>query len=116
MQYPFRVDQGGRIVQQIRADTAPDGWIAWNDRVALGSTYADGVVTPPSPPAPPTPAELEAEVQAFADDLIEGRDRDKAIAMLIADVVAKAFDIPTASARAMVRDRVVAHLRTLRGI
>jgi hypothetical protein len=55
-------------------------------------------------------------VQGLADDIAAGSDRDKALAMVIADVVAKAFNITTPEARQMVRDRLVVHLRTLKGL
>ena len=61
-------------------------------------------------------AEMEVEVQALVDQLTDGADRDKAMAMVIADVVAKAFNISTAQARQMVRDRFVDHLRTIKGL
>lgn len=115
MAYAIRVENG--VAKQIvKARNAPPGWVASDDKVAIGSTYSGGVFTPPDPPAPPTPAEIEAEVQNIADALSNGGERDKAIALLIADVVARAFGISAQEARQMVRDRLVKHLRDIRGI
>ena len=115
MNYPFRTVDGV-IVQQVKSRDSIPGWTDWPDRVAIGSTFDGSTVTPPPPPPPPTPAEIEAEVQGLADDIAAGSDRDKALAMVIADVVAKAFNITTPEARQMVRDRLVVHLRTLKGL
>lgn len=107
----------GTVTRVLKTDDVPDGWIASDENVALGSTYSGGVFTPPPPPPPPTAQEIEDMVQAIADDLTNtGNERDKALAMLIADVIARAFDITTAQARAMVRGRLVDHLRTINGI
>lgn len=105
----------GTVTQVLRTDDVPDDWIASDENVALGSTYSGGVFTPP-PVVPPTPEELEDLVQKITERLVNGNQRDKAIAMLIADVIARAFDITTAQARAMVRDRLVDHLRTINGL
>lgn len=113
--YAVRLEDG-RAVQQIKARVGPDGWIETTDKVALGSTWDGATFTPPPPPPPPTPQELEALVQGVADDLTAGSERDRAMAMVMADIVARAFGISTQDARAMVRDRLVAHLRTIKGL
>lgn len=113
--YVVRLEDG-RAVQQIKARVAPDGWIETAHKVALGSTWDGSTFTPPPPPPDPTPQELEAEVQALAATITHGADRDKALAFVLADLVAKSFNLPTQEARQMVRDRFVAHLRTIKGL
>lgn len=104
---------GGVVTDAIVCDAAPDGWIASETRIGVGWTFDGSTFAAPPATSPPTEAEVVAEI---ADSFINGGDRDKAIAMVIADVVAKAFNIPTADARTMVRDRLISHLETLRGI
>lgn len=107
----------GTVTRVLKTDDVPEGWISSDENVALGSTWSGGVFTPPAPPPSPTAQEIEDVVQAVVDDLTNtGNVRDKALAMLIADVVAKAFNISTPQARQMVRDRLVDHLRTINGI
>lgn len=103
-------------VQQIKTESPPPGWITTNDRVALGSTWDGSTFTPPAPRPPLTDGQKEAEVQALVTQMTQGGDRDKALAMVLADLVAQSFNLPTSEARQMVRDRLVTHLRTIRGI
>jgi len=65
---------------------------------------------------PPTAEEIEADVQALADDMTAATDRDKALAFLIADIWQQMNPGMTqAEARQAVRDRAVTHLRAIRG-
>lgn len=103
-------------VQQVRTDAPKPGWITTGDKVALGSTWNGSTFTPPPPLPPKTPAQIEAEVQALATQLTAGNDRDKALAFVLADLVAQVFSLSQSEARVMVRDRFVTHLRNIRGI
>lgn len=104
-------------VQQVRTDAPKPGWITTGDKVALGSTWNGSTFTPPPQLPPKTPSQIEAEVQAALDQLtVSGNQRDKAIVMLVADVIAQSFDLTQQQARAMARDRLQDHLRTLNGI
>lgn len=67
-------------------------------------------------PIPPTAAEIEAEVQELADAMTQGNERDRALALTLADMWAAVQGVPVADARQAVRDRVVYHLRALRGL
>jgi len=72
-----------------------------------------------------TAQELEGQAQAEADQMTAGSERDKALAMLIADIwqALNTGNVPNqnpnmtqAEARQMVRSRLEAHLRTLKGL
>lgn len=107
------VDQDGWVVQSVVSNDPPDGWIASEEPICPGWRWDGTAFSPPTVTSAPTEAEVVAEI---ADSFVNGGDRDKALAMVIADVVAKAFNIPTAEARTMVRDRLMIHLQTLRGL
>lgn len=106
----------GTAVQQVMSREQIPGWIMTVQKVALGSTWDGSTFAPPPPPPPPTPAELEAEVQSIATSITQGADRDKALALVLADIVAQSFGLPTQEARQMVRDRFVTHLRNIKGL
>lgn len=71
--------------------------------------------------APPTNQELEAEVQAVADEITQNSERDFAIALTTVDLVIAARDgglngLSRAEIRSLFRDRVVSYLRQRRGL
>lgn len=106
----------GVVTDAIVTDDLPDGWIASEGRIGVGWTWDGATFAPPPPPPPPSPAQLEAEVQEIVDGLVDGALRDKAIVLLIADVIAAAFNVSDQVARTQARTRLVDHLRDLKGI
>lgn len=69
----------------------------------------------------PTVEQLEAQVQALADDLLQNSDRDKALALATVDLVMFAMEggltgMNRAQVRSAYRDRVIHYLRERRGI
>lgn len=142
----YHPDRGCWQVQDDTPQTYIDAYPAGTAEVGLppspyhawdGAQWVDNT---------PTQAEIdaaqEAAIQALVDGLTAGADRDKAMAMLVAEllviivgVVKAAFGIDaqtavtriagivaaqsaaeTTASRSMVRDRLVAHLRTIKGL
>ena len=69
----------------------------------------------PPPPPPPTPTEIDAEIEAITEDVMNGTDRDMAFGMLLADMWRAANPgMTVADARIAVRARFKSHLETLR--
>lgn len=69
----------------------------------------------PPPPPPPTLAEIDAEIEALTEDVMNGTDRDRAFGMLLADMWRAANPgMTVADARIAVRARFKSHLDTLR--
>lgn len=113
----FAILKNGKVAIETRLDgteprgafvadpVIPDGYIATG--ISNGALVLEQW---------PTPESIEADVQALAAELTQGSDRDKALALVLTDLVARAFNLPIAEARAMVRDRFVTHLRNIRGI
>ena len=66
---------------------------------------------------PKTLEETQAEVERLADQFTNGDDRDKALAMVLADIVKLVVPaLSEAQARNQVRQRFVTYLREIRGI
>lgn len=71
---------------------------------------------PYEPPPPPTEDEMRAEVEGWADSLLTGTLKDRAIGMLFADLWARDGKMTHDEARRHVRDRFRDHLLALRGL
>lgn len=93
------------------APVAPEGvGVGWT---VNGETY--------DPPSGPTLEEIEAEVQALADQITAGNDRDVAMALATVDLVMAAVNgnlagLSKAQVRQAYRDRIVDNMRARRGI
>lgn len=93
------------------APVAPEGvGVGWT---VNGESY--------DPPAEPTLQEIEAEVQALAEEITAGNDRDVAMAMATVDLVMAAVNgnlagLSKAQVRQAFRDRIVDNLLARRGI
>ena len=78
------------------------------------ATNPAAYVAPPSPP-PPTLAEIDADIEALTEDVMNGTDRDRAFGMLLADMWRAANPgMTVADARNGVRARFKSHLEALR--
>ena len=99
---------------KIIADAISAGYIDTTEDITVGWRHAGGnFIAPP----PATPAELQAEVDALTEQLANGNDRDKAIAMTLADLLK--YIQPTLStqqARNAVRNRFAANLAAIKGL
>lgn len=80
--YAVRLENDGGAfvaVQVVKTDVIPIGWVASEDKVALGSTYSGGVFTPPDGSAGVTLASWRASTVATRLELGRGM---KALGML----------------------------------
>lgn len=117
-----RFTADGRIDCEIQHPR--HGWIPFtadpNDGDVSGAIIFDKAkakAAPYVPPPPMTEAEIRAEVDGWADSLLTGTLRDRAIGMLFADLW-QVIDATLShdAARQHVRDRFRDHLLSLRGL
>jgi len=120
--YEAFFDQGGIYYQVTKPIPTPEGhtpapvkpsrWATWD---AVNGEWVDN-----GPPVK-TAEDLEAEVQAIADTLMQNSERDMAIALATVDLAIATRDgqidgLTQAQVRTAFRDRVVFYLRQRRGI
>jgi len=85
--------------------------MVWENGQAIEKTEAEAQIFTP------TPQELEAEVQALADDISVNEERLMALAMASVDLrMTDITGLTTQQVRAAFRDRVVFYLRQNRGL
>lgn len=99
------------------------GWIPFTadpaDGDVAGSIIFDEAkkkAKPYAPPRPPSEEEMRAEVEGWADSLMTGTLKDRAVGMLLADLWARDGAMTHDEARQYVRDRFRDHLMALRGL
>ena len=78
---------------------------------------ANSPIDAPVMDQPPTPQEVEAEVQALADQLVNADERMMALALATVDLkMVDTTGMTKAQVRQQFKDRVVFYLRERRGI
>lgn len=103
------------VVKVIKIDTPrkPENWVEVPDTVFAGFiANADGTYSAPTVPAK-TPQELDDMAELEARLLLQDNPQMKALGMVLADVVAQAFNLSDAQARNQVRTRFRDYYRQL---
>lgn len=87
------------------------------DRETGKTTIYDSAPEPgmeiPAPPPPPTPEELDARAERVAAQMLDQDAKMKALGMVMADIIERAFNVDQATARRQVKARFQAYYRQL---
>lgn len=117
--YGVNIDSGV-VLQVLRLDDispeVPNGWILTTEHVSInwtwdGSNFAAPVIIPP------TPTEIADALEAATEAAIHGHERDKAFAMVLADMWMRFpgnEGMTQQTALSQVRSRFKTNLETIR--